>query len=305
MGQLPVTPGATQGGTSPSASAHPTHRSHPNDRNRQSQDDPSASNAGQSIATGNVNQDVRASHAQGSTNNTPPRHPRDGTRTPDTSQNNPPGSQNNIPSQGPSQGGLQDYTPPRDYPGAASAKAGKRKKTLKASIKVSALNIKGIGHANAWHPQNKWYHVWQTMREQKIGVLVVGEAHLNDARCSSIRSLFGRKLEIEFSKDPNTPNAKGIAIVLNKNFINVDGIKTTEIIPGRALHLEFKGRGDKPFAILGVYAPNSAAENATFWRDIHAFFEANPNIRRPDALAGDLNFVEDALDRLPSREDPA
>ena len=50
------------------------------------------------------------------------------------------------------------------------------------------------------------------------------------ARCESIRSLFRHKLEVVYSKDPDTDNGRGVAIVLNKIFMNVDDTKTTEII---------------------------------------------------------------------------
>ncbi|KAJ7213679.1 hypothetical protein C8J57DRAFT_1035833, partial [Mycena rebaudengoi] len=58
-------------------------------------------------------------------------------------------------------------------------------------------------------------------------------------------------------------------------------------------------------SILGVYAPNAPAENEKFWKDIQAWYEARPRVRRPDVLGGDTNIVEDPIDRLPSRSDPS
>lgn len=81
-------------------------------------------------------------------------------------------------------------------------------------------------------------------------------------------------------------------------------IKTQEIIPGRAKLIELEGHGDQIIRILGVYAPNSPAENAAFWKAIWEFFERHPNIELPDYFAGDMNIVEDAIDRLPARNDP-
>ncbi|KAJ3794998.1 hypothetical protein GGU11DRAFT_747449 [Lentinula aff. detonsa] len=49
----------------------------------------------------------------------------------------------------------------------------------KAHIKVAALNIRGIGNSDVSHPDNKWVHINQLLRDEKIGILVVGEAHLN------------------------------------------------------------------------------------------------------------------------------
>ncbi|KAF8240551.1 hypothetical protein L208DRAFT_1528123, partial [Tricholoma matsutake] len=52
--------------------------------------------------------------------------------------------------------------------------------------------------------------------------------------------------------------------------------------------------------ILGIYAPNSVNENQQFWSDIVSKLR-DPLVPPPDILLGDFNFVEDALDRLPSR----
>lgn len=78
------------------------------------------------------------------------------------------------------------------------------------------------------------------MCDQQTGVLIVGEAHMNDKRRDDILTLFGRVIHIEFSADPETLNAKGVAFVLNKNMVNLDGVKQTEIIPGRAALLDMK-----------------------------------------------------------------
>ncbi len=50
----------------------------------------------------------------------------------------------------------------------------------KASIKIAALNIRGMGNMNTWHPDNKWNHVNQVMNTKHIAIMVVGEAHLNN-----------------------------------------------------------------------------------------------------------------------------
>ncbi|KAJ7017556.1 Endonuclease/exonuclease/phosphatase, partial [Mycena alexandri] len=174
----------------------------------------------------------------------------------------------------------------------------------KAFVKIDGLNIRGNGNVNINHTDNKWFRVNQTMSERRLGILIVGEAHLSDERLQDIERVFARQLKVVFSRDPRTPNANGVAFVLNKNLVKTDDIKTTEIIPGRALLLETKKKNDKPLSILGVYAPNSAAENEEFWKEIQAFFETHRNVRRPDVMGGDTNVVEDALDRLPAHSDP-
>ncbi|KAJ6458145.1 hypothetical protein C8R47DRAFT_1246697, partial [Mycena vitilis] len=165
--------------------------------------------------------------------------------------------------------------------------------------------ISGHGNINIRHNDNKWFHIWQILREQKIGVMIVGEAHMDDVRCDAIHDLFGKVIRVEFSKDPHTANAKGVAFVLNKNMVGMDNIKTTEIIPGRAMLLEMQNADGSPLSILGVYAPNVPAENEGFWRSIQAWFVAHPRVRRPDVMGGDTNVVEDAMDRLPTKADAA
>jgi hypothetical protein len=57
---------------------------------------------------------------------------------------------------------------------------GKGNKTTKAAIKIAALNIRGHGNVNLSHKDNKWFRLNEMIRDEKIGMLVVGEAHLDD-----------------------------------------------------------------------------------------------------------------------------
>ncbi|KAJ7103017.1 hypothetical protein B0H15DRAFT_919002 [Mycena belliarum] len=116
-------------------------------------------------------------------------------------------------------------------------------------------------------------------------------------------SLFGRVLHIEFSKHPLTSNAKGVAIVLNKNMVKTGIVKKREIIPGRAMLTEMEHVDGSTLSLLGIYAPNAPAENATFWTTIKRWFETHPTVKRPDVMGGDFNMVEDPIDRLPARQE--
>ncbi|KAJ7108889.1 hypothetical protein C8R43DRAFT_905186, partial [Mycena crocata] len=197
---------------------------------------------------------------------------------------------------------MVDYEP-RAYPGPPKPDTGSGNKSTKASIKIAGLNISGHGNLNVNHRDNKWYHIWQEMRDQQTGVLIVGEAHMNNKRRDDILTLFGRVIHIEFSADPETSNAKGVAFVLNKNMVNLDGVKQTEIIPGRAALLNMKDVDGGDLTILGVYAPNAPGENAAFWVEIKEWFIAHPQTRRPDLMGGDMNIVEDGIDRVPAHPD--
>jgi ribonuclease HI/exonuclease III len=176
-----------------------------------------------------------------------------------------------------------------------------------ASIKLAGLNLRGCGNFSGnGNADDKWFHVNQMMRQQSIGILVVGEAHLNQERRLAIESLFERRLRVYASEDPDNTNARGVAIVLNKKLVDVRqaNLGVTEIIPGRALLLEIVWHNERRLSILGIYAPNDLAENALFWNRLRVFFESNPDIREPDFMLGDTNLVEDPMDRIPAQPVP-
>ncbi|KAL0059956.1 hypothetical protein AAF712_013252 [Marasmius tenuissimus] len=151
-------------------------------------------------------------------------------------------------------------------------------KNTKAHLTIGALNMRGLGSTNFNDPRNKWYHINQLMRDKKIGVLVLGEAHLNTERKQQIEELFKGKIKVVFSSIPNNPNAKGIAVALHRDITNMNGIQTWEIVAGHALLVEYNWRGTKTLSILAVYAPNEGAANRKLWEDIEAFFERHPGI---------------------------
>ncbi|KAJ7646302.1 Endonuclease/exonuclease/phosphatase, partial [Mycena polygramma] len=172
---------------------------------------------------------------------------------------------------------------------------------------VAALNMKGLGNPNPWHPRHKWYHINQLTKEEKVGVLILGEAHMNAARHANIQNLFGRRLEVIYTESPESANAKGLAFVINKDLMKTENIHTVEIVPGRAMLIQVETHKEGTLCILGVYAPNQPRENAEFWKTIREFFETNennPNVPRPDLMGGDMNMVEDGIDRLPAHSDP-
>ncbi len=105
-------------------------------------------------------------------------------------------------------------------------------KGTKASIKIAALNIHGMGNTNTWHPDNKWNHINQIMKTKRIGILIVGEAHLNNERRNAIENMPRSRLCVIHSEDPVSPNARGVAIVLNKELMETEDVNAIEIIPG-------------------------------------------------------------------------
>ncbi|GLB44701.1 putative RNase H [Lyophyllum shimeji] len=180
-------------------------------------------------------------------------------------------------------------------------------KNTKAAIRVASLNIKGYRAAN--ETNSKWFHVNQLVRQKRIGILLVQETHLTEERRDTIEGLFSNRLKIHISMDPSRPRSRGgVAIVLNRSLTNVSGAEITEIVPGRALLIRTNWHRAEKISILAVYAPNvtptDGDENAEFWKTVEDFFVTHPNIK-VDMMAGDFNMVEDLIDRLPMRLDPA
>ncbi|KAJ3816214.1 hypothetical protein F5880DRAFT_1494509 [Lentinula raphanica] len=174
-------------------------------------------------------------------------------------------------------------------------------KNTKASIKLAALNIKGNGSTNLDHQHNKWGAIDSMMSRKKISILVVGEAHMDSTRRKEIEDKY-TNLRVMYSRLEHTPNAAGIAVVLNKRIANTAGIQVHEIVAGHAMLIEMTYHSNESLSILAVYAPNrDNTANANFWKSIRVFFEHHPRIQKPEFMLGDLNMVEEALDRLPSR----
>ncbi|KAF9505405.1 hypothetical protein BS47DRAFT_1306663, partial [Hydnum rufescens UP504] len=173
-----------------------------------------------------------------------------------------------------------------------------KKRRSRANIKIASLNMRGGGPNMI---QEKWYHINQLLRDGKIGILALQETHTTDTLISSLHSLFGKRLLIFHSMDPDTPNSKGVAIVLNKEILHTENIKCQNIIPGRALLLSVQWH-TSTITVLAIYAPNPPAENRDFWVALHQNWD-DLDLPKPDIMLGDFNLVEDALDRLPSHPD--
>ncbi|KAJ7136378.1 Endonuclease/exonuclease/phosphatase, partial [Mycena crocata] len=149
--------------------------------------------------------------------------------------------------------------------------------------------------------KDKWEHINQIVRDRKIGILALQETHLSPDDVDNVHKLFGKRLQVFASIDPASPQAKGVAIVINKEISNIIGIKTKEVIPGRALHLTIPWHGESELTILAVYAPNDAGENARF---LDLLETKTQGLHKPDILLGDFNMVEDGIDRMPHHKDP-
>lgn len=174
-----------------------------------------------------------------------------------------------------------------------------------ARLRIGTLNIKGFGAIAQGGAPDKWMYINQVVRDQNLAVLAIQEAHLSEERLESLNALFAVSLKIYCSPDPeNSTGARGVAYVINRRKLAGRECTVREVIPGRAMQLEYPWAAGKSIRILNVYAPNAAAENAQFWTTLRASW-VEQGRAKPDVVLGDFNVVESALDRYPAHPDPA
>jgi exonuclease III len=142
------------------------------------------------------------------------------------------------------------------------------------------------------------------MREQKLGILIVTETHMSSAQALEIEGSFmSRYLKLFNYEYPDNPAAKGVAIVLNREITNTEGVKIHYLIPGKAILAVVPWHGTRTMTILGLYAPTESDEEKTNYWNALCDLWLTTDLPVPDAVGGDFNVVPDAIDRLPHRAD--
>ncbi|KAF9552434.1 DNase I-like protein, partial [Agrocybe pediades] len=149
----------------------------------------------------------------------------------------------------------------------------------------------------------KWDHVNQILRTKKVGILAIQEAHLKDEDVAHLHEKFPSRLHILNNSDPLMTAAKGVAVIINKSLLPWKEAKQDILVPGRASLITIPWHSDEKLRILAVYAPNRTEDNKNFWDDLVKLWETR-RLPKPDILLGDMNIVEDPIDRLPARKDP-
>ncbi|KAG2088278.1 uncharacterized protein F5147DRAFT_748452 [Suillus discolor] len=122
------------------------------------------------------------------------------------------------------------------------------------------------------------------VREQKIGIIALQKTHLSKMDEDPINQLPGSRLFVVLSIDPNQSNAKGAALVLNKNIMDMSQVKSIGLVLGRALLCTIGWHKEHKLMIL----------------EITQSLKDKPNL---DVMLSDFNLVEDPLDHLPPKHD--
>ncbi|KAF8298175.1 hypothetical protein DL93DRAFT_2122660, partial [Clavulina sp. PMI_390] len=145
------------------------------------------------------------------------------------------------------------------------------------------------------------------MRKNQTGTPALQETHSDDEQIRKLNENFPcytiHHTSILDDENQNAHARKGVAIIINKNQLPLGGSTFTEIIPGRALLGEIPWRVNLTLNVLAIYAPPDPDENSEFWKQLIETLQEK-EITRIDIMLGDMNFVEDSIDRWPHREVP-
>lgn len=190
--------------------------------------------------------------------------------------------------------------------GTAEIKMGK-----KQGIKIASLNINGLQDRNN---KRKFPRLEKKIRTERIGILALQETHATDSKVNELRATYPRLIFLT----NNGPNgaSQGVMFIINTEVIKVDmtKIKHTTLIQGRASWLSIEWKKDSVISITNVYAPNkdSLTPNSMKQPDFYQLLKRklkskeNGELKYPtDIMLGDFNLVEEALDRLPPKQDCA
>ncbi|KAI0334322.1 DNase I-like protein, partial [Cubamyces sp. BRFM 1775] len=178
-----------------------------------------------------------------------------------------------------------------------------KKRSMKAHLRIATLNMRGYGlggsQSTPGQVSEKWLLMNQIMREKRIAIMAVQEAHLDDERAGTLKRIFEETMEIVYSADPdNGTAARGVAFVINKRIVKQPKYEYRVVREGRVLLLDLEWSITKRLRLLNVYAPNDMTKNMEMWEEL-----MTANVGRVDIALGDMNVVEDPMDRLPPRED--
>ena len=163
-------------------------------------------------------------------------------------------------------------------------------------IKIATLNVRGKSFANG---KSKYKNLTTIIRKSKIAILAVQETRL-DENAAALLQQQNPKIIIE--NNGTSTNKEGVGFIINKDLLKNKKWKHTILIPGRASRLEIDWTEDNGLDLIVIYAPNETNEKIQYFKTLEKEIDKIKDWSSP-ILLGDFNFVEDAIDRLPHRED--
>lgn len=196
---------------------------------------------------------------------------------------------------------VTNHTTPHQQPTNQTKNGGA--KITRATLRIASLNMKGGGSTPT---ETKWEYINQIMRDKRIGLLCLQETHLTPERLLRITDKYQRLHIINSAHPTNPSTTDGVAIVLNKYITAWQQVDTTILILGKAILVTTTWHKNEKLTILVIYAPaQNDRLNMEFWETLSQKWSTRPHPRPPDIMLGDFNIVENSIDRLPARLDPA
>ncbi|KAJ7572421.1 hypothetical protein C8J56DRAFT_807642 [Mycena floridula] len=171
-------------------------------------------------------------------------------------------------------------------------------------MNIGFINIRGRNGDSITEPGHKWQDLHRIVGIEKLGITGVVETHFTPEHVDELEnSFYGQRLKVFNSLDMDHTRKAGVAIVLNKDIMNTEGVKVQYLMPGHAILAQIPWHGTETITVLVLYAPNSSMTvNTAFWIELtHLFLTKALYI--PDIVLTDTNVTTDDIDRLPQQKD--
>jgi ribonuclease HI/exonuclease III len=174
------------------------------------------------------------------------------------------------------------------------------KREKRAAITIATMNMNGqFTRDENGIRVSKWGDIHGMVKTRRIGVLALQETHLSEDQENSMTTLYGRRLVIANSPDPErATSSAGVAFVLNKDLVDVKTWNMWEIIPGRVVLLDFEWRTGQRIKIMNVYADTDTSNHREMWNTTLSWIARHRDLK-PDVMLGDFNMIETQIDRSP------
>ncbi|KAJ7195932.1 Endonuclease/exonuclease/phosphatase, partial [Mycena pura] len=165
--------------------------------------------------------------------------------------------------------------------------------------------MNGLRATSLSQTSHKWHEIHSIMRAKQLGILIVTETHMSTTQALEIEdSYMNKRLKLFNYEYPENPATKGVAIVLNREITNINGVRLHYLIPGRAMLAIIPWHGDRTLTVLASYAPTETDDaKIKYWNDMCNLW-LTTDLPVPDVAGGDFNLVTSQLDRLPHHTDP-
>lgn len=168
----------------------------------------------------------------------------------------------------------------------------------KQGLRIATLNVNGRRDEKK---RDKWPNLVNLVRSNGIAILGLQESHLDIEETEMLNDRFQKVITMN---NGISTSKEGVTFVLNKEMVNGMKWNHTPLVEGRASRLQIETEKERELNIILVYAPNEEREKTAFWKLLRTRLKGEKDLENV-IIMGDFNFVENALDRYPHRDDDA